>query len=104
MSDNDLEDMFVGEVLLEDDGEVGRQVHSQACLRIHDHAELLDAEVEAATFDANDKSEANQASLPLADSLLGIEKGWILSKAIKYLWVLNREKVKEIHILLHRQS
>lgn len=85
MSGNDLEDMFVREVLLEDDGEVGRQVDSQTCLRIHDHAELLDAEVEAATSDRNDKSEANQASLPLADSLLGIEKGWILSKAINYL-------------------
>ena len=85
MSGNDLEDMFVREVLLEDDGEVGRQVDSQTCLRIHDHAELLDAEVEAATSDTNDKSEANQASLPLADSLLGIEKGWILSKAINYL-------------------
>lgn len=39
-----LEDLFMQEVLLEDKSEVGRQLEARTCMRILDHAELLDAE------------------------------------------------------------
>ena len=77
-----LEDLFMQEVLLEDKSEVGRQLEARTCMRILDHAELLDAEARASAVE----TESEKTILPLADaSLIGIEKGWILSKAMKYL-------------------
>ena len=77
-----LEELFMREVLLEDVAEARRQTEAQTCFRIQDHALLLDAEPE---IDAP-QTTREKTNLPLADaSLLGIEKGWILSKAMKYL-------------------
>lgn len=81
---NGLEDLFTQEVLLENEAEVARQLGSQTCLRIVGHAELLDSEVQAPLPEtADEKAKA----LPSSHNSqpLGIEKGWILSKAMKYL-------------------
>eukprot|EP00435_Cladocopium_sp_Y103_P017657 s676_g4.t1 len=72
-----LEDLFMREVLLEDEVEVRRQLEAQTCMRILDHAQLLDSEAKAWATE----TKKEKTILPLADtSLMGIEKGTVSSQ------------------------
>ncbi|CAJ1335784.1 unnamed protein product [Effrenium voratum] len=85
-----LEEAFKQEVLLEDAMEATRQVDCGACTRSSSHAQLLDAVQSAADGIAdgpNKEATKKTASHEVLDheTLVGIEKGWVLSKAMGYL-------------------
>mmetsp|Transcript_18320 Transcript_18320/g.59516 ORF Transcript_18320/g.59516 Transcript_18320/m.59516 type:complete len:132 (+) Transcript_18320:1371-1766(+) len=85
---------FRAEVIIEDPEEVGRQLACGTCLRIEDHARLLDSIAAAATPSAAPKVAPRGAAprpagapalAPMDQGPVGIERGWMLSKAMGYL-------------------
>lgn len=80
-----LEELFRREVLLEDAGEAGRQVAAGVCLRITRPAGLLGADVSRHLAPAEVVESGGGASAgvaPMDAGPQGIERGWIISKAI----------------------
>jgi len=74
-----LSAMFRAEVLLSDPEEVQRQLACGTCMRIESHAKLLDSSYVPST---TTPSTALQGTPETLGNLQGIEKGWILSKAV----------------------
>eukprot|EP00931_Biecheleriopsis_adriatica_P100824 TRINITY_DN76064_c0_g1_i1.p1 TRINITY_DN76064_c0_g1~~TRINITY_DN76064_c0_g1_i1.p1 ORF type:complete len:583 (+),score=99.53 TRINITY_DN76064_c0_g1_i1:55-1803(+) len=95
--DKALADIFEKEVMLSNVEEISRQLASGTCLRITEHSQLLEAvpapahKSEASSTcervpAATGYGEATQPpSVPLDEGPIGIEKGWILSKAMGFL-------------------
>jgi len=85
--------LFHREVLLDDELEAARQTACGVCMRIEEHAVLLDA-VRSAQPASSSVTKGNAGPQPLpAEGVgnaldagpLGIERGWILSKSLGYL-------------------
>jgi len=94
--DDALTALFRCEVLLDDVSEADRQIACGVCMRIEDHAILLDAKRTARQPPASSSKAKGNAAGPLPlpageagnaldDGPLGIERGWILSKSLGYL-------------------
>lgn len=106
----ELDELFRREVLLDDVGEIERQLACGTCLRIVGHAALLEAVVykdDSSCTDASQVAEGADAAVATADAPAtaarrcgatpapapapldagpqGIERGWILSKAMGFL-------------------
>lgn len=96
-----LDELFTQEVLLNDAREIARQVASGVCLRITGHtialdsvARPLDTELAepsrsnlagATSLEAEDDNTAKKATVLPDAGPQGIERGWLLSKAMAYL-------------------
>ena len=80
-----LEEVFLREVHLGDAAEASRQLISGTCMRVLGHVVALDS-VEVPSKCLPNTSACPSSSDNILDSnLMGIEKGWILSKAMGYL-------------------
>jgi len=100
-SPSGLDDLFMREVLLDDAEEIARQIASGVCLHIADHTAILDSvsappracpaeprcdkPAAVATPEAEAQPTEKKAANPADGSLQGIERGWLLSKAMAFL-------------------
>eukprot|EP00929_Paragymnodinium_shiwhaense_P022030 TRINITY_DN14200_c0_g1_i1.p2 TRINITY_DN14200_c0_g1~~TRINITY_DN14200_c0_g1_i1.p2 ORF type:complete len:271 (+),score=43.81 TRINITY_DN14200_c0_g1_i1:180-992(+) len=94
-----IRNIFEREVLLDDPAQAERQVQSGVCLRLDDHASLLEAvrkpvekpaavatqSAAAGTSGGYGAAQSSSGNVAADSGPQGIELGWILSKSMNYL-------------------
>ena len=80
-----MKELFAEQVML-DSVQAGIQITCGTCIRLTDHLATLDsAFVATASLGATAEKPAVSHAVARGDSVLGVERGWILSKAMGYL-------------------
>ncbi|CAE8611843.1 unnamed protein product [Polarella glacialis] len=89
--DEALKALFFREVMLDDPIEVERQLASGTCIRILEHTQLLNAtpltprEATATGCPERPRQISDATAGPMDEGPQGIERGWIMSKAMGFL-------------------